>query len=292
MTGVIYASLAGVGFGIFQAVNRRANQQLDAYRTVFIVQAAAAGALLIWVTATQDLSLLASAPIVSFFYYAGAGLVHFFVGWTFLSISQQKVGAAVTGAVAGSAPLLGAILAAVVLSEPLTPAMLAGLMLVVAGLAALSLRGGGRPSLRTVPWFAVGTALTWASSPLFIRWGLEGLDSPLLGVTIGILASTAAYGLTLRATRARRAAGPISTAAWRWALTGGALVSFCIAVQWLAFDLIAVAVGVTLNQLAVPTVIIAAPLLVGTAREQPSAPLITGAAAVLAGSVLVVLSGV
>lgn len=291
MTGVLYASLAGVGFGVFQAVNRRANQQLDVYRAVFIVQATAATALLLWVVAAEDLTLLASAPPVSFLFYAGAGLVHFFAGWTCLSLSQQKAGAAVTGAVAGSAPLLGAVLAALVLGEPLTLTMLAGLLLVVGGLAALSLRGGGGLSLRSVPWFALATALTWAASPLFIRWGLEGLDSPLLGVTIGIISSTVAYGAMLGATRSRRTGGPISKAAWRWVLTGGALVSFCIAVQWKAFDIVAVAVGVTLNQLAVPTVIIAAPLLVGGARERPSPPLLGGAAAVLAGSLLVVLSG-
>lgn len=291
MTGVIYASLAGVGFGIFQAVNRRANQQLDAYRAIFIVQATAAAALIAWVAAAEDLTLLASAPLVSYLYYAGAGLVHFFVGWTCLSLSQQKAGAAVTGAVAGSAPLLGAVLAALVLGEPLTLVMLAGLSLVVTGLAVLSLRGGGAPSLRAVPWFAVATALTWAASPLFIRRGLEGLDSPLLGVTIGIISSTLAYGVALGATRSRRMGGPIPKAAWRWVVTGGALVSFCIAVQWIAFDIVAVAVGVTLNQLAVPTVIIAAPLLVGGARERPSPPLIGGATAVLGGSLLVVLSG-
>ena len=59
----------------------------------------------------------------------------------------------------------------------------------------------------------------------------------------------------------------------------------------MAFDLIAVAVAITVMQLSAPTVITVAPFIVKSEVEKPTPALIAGTAAVLAGSVLVVLTG-
>ena len=39
MSGIVVAVVAGAGFGIFQATNRRANQELGAYRATFLLLA-------------------------------------------------------------------------------------------------------------------------------------------------------------------------------------------------------------------------------------------------------------
>ena len=38
------------------------------------------------------------------FYFGLAGFIHFFVGWTLLSISQKRIGAARTSAIMGVTP--------------------------------------------------------------------------------------------------------------------------------------------------------------------------------------------
>ena len=43
----------------------------------------------------------------------------------------------------------------------------------------------------------LGTALCFSSSSIFIRYGLETIPSPLIGVTIGMVFCTSAYGLIL-----------------------------------------------------------------------------------------------
>jgi len=290
MSGVAYAVSAGIGFGIFQAVNRRANQQLDAYRATFLLLVVGALAMVLFSLATRDLSVLATAPPQAFLFFTGAVVVHCFLGWTFLSLSQQQVGAATTGAVLGTTPLVGSIMAALVLGEELTVTAGIGILLAVAGVATLSLRRR-TTAAGEFPWFALLAALSWGSSPLFIRWGLEGLDDPIIGVTFGLMAAALVYAFALGVTRRRRAAEPISGEALRWITAAGILVAIGIACQWMAFDLIAVAVAITVMQLSAPTVITVAPFVVKSEVEKPTPALILGTAAVLAGSILVVLTG-
>ena len=112
MSGIALAITAGVGFGLFQAVNRRANSGIDAYRATFGLLFIGTIALALFAGITQDVGELWAAPISSLFFFAGAGIVHFYFGWTFLSLSQQQVGAARTGATAAATPLVGSLLAA------------------------------------------------------------------------------------------------------------------------------------------------------------------------------------
>jgi hypothetical protein len=88
MSGASWALTAGVLFGIFQAVSRRANQLVDAYRTTFALLVIAVIGLSLVAVTTEDLGLLSSAPISSYVGFAMAGIIHFFLGWTFLAISQ------------------------------------------------------------------------------------------------------------------------------------------------------------------------------------------------------------
>ncbi len=290
VSGVLFAAGAGIGFGVFQAVNRRANQTMDAFRATFLLLVIGSASLALFSAATRDLSALWSGSPRAYLFFAGAGIVHFFLGWTFLSLSQQQVGAATTGAVLGSTPLIGSLLAAIVLAEPLRPLTAVGILLAAVGVTLLSLRRTASTQ-RKVPWFALGAAASWGSSPLFIRWGLADLDDPIVGVTFGLLAATAVYAVALALWRRRRPAEPISREGLAWVTAAGVLVAACIALQWIAFDRTAVAVAITVMQLSAPTVVTVAPLIVKSDTERPTPSVILGMAAVLCGSVVVVLAG-
>ncbi len=291
MSGALYAAAAGVGFGVFQAFNRRANQKMDGFRATFVLLLVGTVCLVGFNLLTQDLSILGSAPWWAFLAFVAAGVIHFSAGWTFLTLSQQSAGAATTGAVLASTPLVGSLLAALVLGEALSPISVVGIVCVMAGVGMLSLRRGSDGLRGKVPWFALAAATCWGASPLFIRWGLNGVDVPLLGVAIGLLAGTVAQGIVVLVRTRLAGENPVNRHVSTWIVPAGITVAMSIAFQWTAFDLITVAVAITVMQVSAPTVLVLAPIVVGGELERPDLAMVTGSAAVIAGSVIVVLAG-
>jgi len=136
--GVFWAIMAGVGFGFYQTFNRKAGVNIDAYRATFISLLISALILVVASFAQEDLSRLTTAPLSAYLNFAMAGLVHFFLGWTLISLSQNKVGAARTGALIGATPLFATIVAALTLGEFLDIWTIFGILLVVGGVYMVS----------------------------------------------------------------------------------------------------------------------------------------------------------
>jgi uncharacterized membrane protein len=134
--------------------------------------------------------------------------------------------------------------------------------------------------------FGIGTAICFAVSAIFIRSGLDGLPSPLLGVTVGMISSTLAYGGLLLFRRAQIRQGPIPRGELVVQILAGATVGLSTWARWIALDLAPVAVVMALGRLNVPVVILLAPLLVGRKAERVTARVWLGAALIVAGAVL------
>ena len=76
MTGSLWAVASGVGFGVFQTLNRRALSGIDdAYVSTFMQLIVAALVLVVASVATQDLDLVTDAPAWSIAVFAIAGVV-------------------------------------------------------------------------------------------------------------------------------------------------------------------------------------------------------------------------
>src|SRR3990172_5883004 len=119
MSGALWAVVAGVGFGVFQSLNRRAVSGMDVYLATFLQLLVSALVLAAISLLTVDVSLVSRAPMEALISFALAGFIHFFIGWTFLNISQKPIGAARTSPVMGPNPRFAAVLAAVTLRESL-----------------------------------------------------------------------------------------------------------------------------------------------------------------------------
>lgn len=291
MSGIVWALIAGVGFGVFQSVNRRANQLIDAYRATFRLLLMAVVILAVVTVTTQDLGAVADAPWWAYFAFVCAGVVHFFFGWTFLALSQQSIGASRTGVAIAATPLVGSVLAALILDEPLSPLTLVGVLAVVSGVALIATRGGDTGLIqRQIPWFALGSAVSWGTSPLFIRWGLSGLPIPLFGVTVGLAAAATLYAI-VHMFGGPDKSGSSPGGATRWIALGSVIVGTAITAQWIAFDAIEISVAITLMQVSTPVVVFTAPLIVGMEHERITWRLVAGMFAVVGGSVIVVLTG-
>jgi transporter family protein len=138
--------------------------------------------------------------------------------------------------------------------------------------------------------FGIGTAICFAISAIFIRNGLEAIPSPLLGVTVGMVITTLAYGVLLLLRRKQIHQGPIPRDAWLFQVAAGVFVGLSTWARWIALDMAPVAVVMTLGRMNVPVVIFMAPLLVGRKAERVTLRVWLGAGLIIAGAVLLNLS--
>jgi drug/metabolite transporter (DMT)-like permease len=312
MTGALWAIVAGVGFGVFQTLNRRAVRGMDVYTATFMQLFVSAIVLTIISLVTEDMALLGQASIWAWINFSLAGFLHFFVGWTFLNASQKLIGAARTGSLIGTTPLFGALFAAIILAEIPTLSSIAGILLIVFGVylvnyariyvtAPVSLvagRGGNPTATPAAEGHATGlgslrlglaAAICWSLSPAFIRAGLAELSSPIIGVTIGIVASVLGYAIVLGVRGWRSSIGSITTDALAFKLIAAVLVGLATWARWIALDLAPVAVVLALSLVSVPVVNILSPLVVGRDLEQVTAQVWLGSGLIVGGSLILIL---
>jgi drug/metabolite transporter (DMT)-like permease len=293
VTGPALAAAAGLGFGVFQTLNRRAvGGMSDAYLATFVQLATALGVLIAATLATEDLGLLGDATAVSLVCFSAAGLIHFAVGWTFLNMSQMRIGAARTSPLLATTPVFGAVIAILVLNEVPAAVVWVGVALVTAGALVVSLErvaeeGWGISWRDALPGLA--TALAWATSPLLIKEGLEGLPSPLLGLTLGMIVALLAYAVVLPLRP--RAPGPAfgSRLSLAFKLLAGLMVGLSVWARWAALDYTSIAVVLALGLLSVPVVLLLSPVLMGRHVERVTVQIWLGAALVVVGGLVLVL---
>ena len=291
MTGVLWGVASGLGFGLFQSVNIRAVRQLDnAYLSTFLQVAVAAVVLVCVCAVAGDLSLVDDLNAWAVTSFALAGLLHFLLGWTCLNLSQDRIGAARTAPLLTTVPLWGIAIAVVTLGELPSLGALAGVAVMIAGALVISAPGRVADIRRRDSFFAVATAFLWALSPIFTVQGLDEVDSPLVGVTLGVVVSAVAYAVLLAAwpgarERVRRA--PRSAIALK--AVCGAIVAFATFSRWTALDTSAVGVVLGLALLNVPVVLLLAPILGGRQADRVDARVLTGAGLVIAGSLLLIV---
>ena len=258
MTGVLWAAAAGIGFGLFQSVNAQAVRTVDdPYLSSFLQVLVAAVLLSIIALATEGAGRLANAPAWAIGSFALAGALHFLVGWTLLNLSQDRIGAARTSPLLTLVPVFGTVVAAVTVGQVPDPASLGAIALMVLGA------------------YAVATAR-------------EGLDSPLIGVAIGLVVSVAGYALLLAARRPRSRRGPVQRGGVALKLAAGALVALATWGRWEALDLLTVGAVLAFNLLSVPVVLVVAPVVAGRRVEDVTARVWAGAGLVVGGSLILI----
>lgn len=292
MSGAAWAALSGAGFGLFQALNARAvRDTASVYASTFLQLLVAAAILAIAALATEDISELADASLWGLVAFALAGLVHFFVGWTTLNFSQARIGAARSSPLLSTAPVFGLVFAVIFTSEVPDAAALGGIALTIAGAYLISDPGGGRRARLRDSGFALATAAAWALSPILTVEGLEELDSPLLGVTLGMLAAAVAYGGLLAITRTPVRGAFASRDALNLKLLAGIVVAFATWGRWISLDDTDVGVVLALQLLSVPVVLVLAPIISGRHVEIVTAKIWAGAGLVIAGSLVLIALG-
>ena len=290
MSGVIWAAASGLGFGLFQAVNVRAVRQLDdLYVSTFLQLVSASLVLVVLSAATGELALIDDLTAWAIVSFTIAGAVHFFMGWTLLNASQQRIGASRTAPLLATVPLWGIAIAAVVYGELPPAAAWIGIVVMVAGALTVS----SPAAMAGMHWsdarFGLATAFLWALSPIFTIEGLEDVDAPVLGVTIGMGSSAIAFGLiTVLAPGDRAAVRDMPRTGLALKMLAGAIVAVATWWRFEALGLSPVGIVLALMLLTVPTVLLLAPLFGDRSSEQATMHVWLGAALVIAGSLILI----
>jgi drug/metabolite transporter (DMT)-like permease len=292
VSGVLWATAAGIGFGLFQSVNRRALRDIeDPYVSTFLQLAVATAILVVASLVSEDLSQLGDASGEAIALFALVGVIHFVLGWLFLNLSQMRIGASRTAPLITLTPLFGIALAAVTLGELPSLGALGAIVPVVIGAWILASGGGGGFAIERDSIFAFGTSFMWALSAVLTVEALEGLDSPLLGVTLGVVAAVPAYAAAMLIRGTPLALGDIARESLVLKVLGGMLVGLATWWRLLAIDQTTVGVALSLNLLSVPVVLFVAPLLVGRHVERVTLRVWVGAGLVLAGTLTLIAVG-
>lgn len=291
MTGPLLAAAAGVGFGAFQTLNRRAVDGMrDAYLATFLQLLVAMLVLLVASSATEGFGPLRDASTAALVWFGAAGLVHFFVGWTLLNMSQMRIGAARTSPLLATNPVWGAAFAAAWLGEVPSAVAWLAVALVVVGALVVSLERVGTAGWgwrAAVPGLA--TAFAWSISPIFIKEGLQGMESPLLGLTLGMAVALVAYAVALPFRPQIEGATLGSWDALAFKLAAGIMVGLSVWARWQSLDSTGIAVVLALGLLSVPVVLVCSPLLMGRHVEHVTRAVWAGAALVVGGALLLIV---
>jgi drug/metabolite transporter (DMT)-like permease len=287
----MWATASGLGFGVFQSLNRRAIRGIeDPYVSTFVQLAVATAILVVASLVSEDLGQLGEASTGTIAIFAIAGVVHFVLGWLLLNVSQARIGASRTAPLITLTPLFGTALAVLLRGELPSAGALAAIAPIMVGAWLLASRGSGGVAIERDSIYEFGTAFMWALSAVLTVEALEGLDSPLLGVTLGLLAATVALGGALVA---RGSLGPAlrSIAANTLALKVAAavLVAFATWFRLLALGETDVAVVLAANLVSVPVVLVLAPMMVGRHLEEADARVWFGGLLV-AGGILALIA--
>jgi drug/metabolite transporter (DMT)-like permease len=284
VSGVLWATFSGIGFGVFQSLNRRAIRGIeDPYVSTFLQLSVATAVLVVASLASEDLSQLGDASAGAIALFALAGIIHFVLGWLLLNMSQARIGASRTAPLITLTPLFGVVLAVVTLGELPSPAALAAIAPIMVGAWLLASRGSRQIAIERDSVFAFGTAFMWALSAVLTVEALKGLHSPLLGVTLGLLAATAALGGALLARGSLGAIRSIAGNTLALKLFAAVLVAFATWFRLLALNETDVAVVLATNLVAVPVTLVLAPIMVGRQLEQVNARVLLGGLLVAAG---------
>ncbi len=287
MTAALWAAASGIGFGLFQSLNRRAVRDIeDPYVSTFLNVAIAAAALVLLAVATEDVSRILDTDGWALAAFAIAGIVHFLLGWTFLNISQRRIGASRTSPLLTMSPVFALVVAAFTVGQ--VPSWLAFAAIVPMVGGAYLVAGGGSEARGADALPGLACALMWGVSPVLTVEGLKGLDSPLLGVAIGLVAAVAAYGGFRVARRGGPGPNAIALDALGFKVIAGVLVALATWWRWIAIDGADVAVVVSLGLLSVPIVLFLSPVLVGKHLERVTPRVWAGALLVVGGALALI----
>ncbi len=275
--GLTTAALAGVFFGLSDALVRAASTKLTPLQNLFI--SLVVGTPLLWAAAAYEGLTLPSLKVAILWILAG--VTNFVLGRLLFYISITYAGASTAAVAASPTSAFSALLAWVFLGEEITLRQLVGLLIFVVAVYIASVKPsgealhGGKSIIGVLA--GITAAFTFSASTLLVRMagGYEQAD-PLVGVAISY---TSALPIVLPITLAKEKRVEIGRHTW-YMVAASASVALAQLFRYLALAIMPVVYAVVLMGLFPFHTFLFAHMLPREAREKPQ--LRHGIAAVLA----------
>ena len=135
MSGVLWAIVSAISFGLFQTISRKASMNVNAFFHTFFLMIISTFFMIISTLMLEDIKhLTLYLTLQGIFYFAVAGIIHFVLGWTLLTVSQNRIGASRTSALVGTAPIFATLIGYLFFQEILSFHTILGIILVVSGI--------------------------------------------------------------------------------------------------------------------------------------------------------------
>jgi drug/metabolite transporter (DMT)-like permease len=328
MIGVLWSlAMAGL-FGFSQLASRKGLRGIAVDQGTFIMIVVSTALMTIpffWLGGPR---LIQQSDPLSLAYFVLAGVIHFVGGFTLMNISIRNIGAARTGSLIATTPLFATFLAAISLHELINGPLVIGVLIVIAGVLLISSKSinSGSAETKNEPEqakdlrkargdilsfrypgtlefsgildqaressFGLLAALSWGLSPILIKKGLQGLPSPLVGLTLAMASAGTVYAVILASrNRFRPLLSKLSDRPALWQTAAGALVGLGTLCRWIALSFTTAAMVTTLSRGSLLITVGLGSTLLGRELEPVNNRVRLGAVFIVIGAVVVVFFG-
>ncbi|WP_331235887.1 EamA family transporter [Natronorarus salvus] len=228
--------------------------------------------------------------------FVAAGIVGTILGRALFYAGIKSIGASRAEPIKASMPLHATVLAVLFLGEVVTGLQLAGVALIVVGIALVSWEGSNADRIAGdgVPW--TGLALPLAAAfffglePIFATVGLAEGTPVIVGLTIKTVSALAVFVLYLGWRGSLPTRSGLPTGDVRWYVAAGLASTGFLLAYYAALEVSRVSVVVPIMQTSpLIVVLVSAALLHGVERVTPK--LVAAAGIIVVGGILVTLFG-
>lgn len=137
--------------------------------------------------------------------------------------------------------------------------------------------------------YGILTALCWATSPIFIARGLEGIPSSIWATAIGLAVATVIYLVYFLLQKKGQEILKINNKHLFWQMAAGIAGGLGILSRNIALETTRVAVVIGLVQLQILITVILGPIIQGKAEREPiTIKLLIGIVLILGGTILII----
>lgn len=255
---------------------------------------------------TGDIFKVAECPWQAYILFAFAGVVEFALGRTWAFRSVQLIGATRSNVVTSLNIIVTIILAMVILGETVTPLMIAGIFLSLSGPLLITVKestavGGAqsranhgaevdRRTLYKGILYGMGTAVFRGCAAVSVKLALDSGGPPVLGNLVAYLAACIAISpSSFLGAENRKEMFKAPQKAWRLALVSGITTGIAQLLKNLALKYGSVIV-VSLMQRTIPIWVLLFAFTFNRKYESLSRWVLLGNGALMAGSLLVLIS--
>ncbi len=137
--GIIFSLLAALFFSLSHITVRKGVIKLGVSSGTIIMLIAGTISTLAIAIFLEGFEVLNPLNLTSILFFAAGGVIHFLGGWGFQNASASRIGPARLSAMTGSTPLFATILAFISLNQVVNIYILAGILLIVIGILAITL---------------------------------------------------------------------------------------------------------------------------------------------------------